>query len=125
MDLERAQESLRAAELCLRQGYFNSAASRAYYPMFQAAQVALAHVGLARPTWSHSGLQAVFATELIQRRKIYPAALRDHLASGLKVRQAADYGPASVSRKIAQRLLQRATVFVSTIEEVITHGPTS
>lgn len=125
MDLNRAQESLRAAALCLREGCVNSAANRAYYAMFQAAQVALAHAGLTRPTWSHSALQAAFATELIQRRKIYPAAFRDHLASGLKVRQAADYGHAGVSQKITQRLLQRAVAFVAAVEEVISHGTTS
>src|SRR6266566_4724991 len=80
MDLDRAQESLRAAELCLQVGYANSAASRAYYAMFQAAQVALEHVGSRRAMWSHAGLQAAFATECIHRRKIYPAALREHLS---------------------------------------------
>jgi hypothetical protein len=56
MELERAQESLQAAELCLQAGWVN--------------------------------------TELIHRRKIYPATFRDYLASGLVVRQAADYGRA-------------------------------
>ena len=124
MDLERAHESLRAAELCLRQGYFNSAASRAYYAMFQAAQVALARAGLARPTWSHSGLQAAFATEFIQRRKIYPAALRNALLSALAIRQEADYGHTGVSQTMARRSLQRAVASVSAVEEVMSHGPT-
>ena len=35
MLLDRAQESLRAAELCLEVELVNSAASRAYYAMFQ------------------------------------------------------------------------------------------
>jgi uncharacterized protein (UPF0332 family) len=125
MDLDRAQESLRAAELCLREGYVNSAASRAYYAMFQAAQVALAHAGFASTTWSHSGLQAAFATELIQRRKIYPVVFRNALASGLEVRQAADYGHAGVSQKMAQRLLRRTAAFVAAVEEVSSHGTTS
>jgi len=125
MDLERAQESLRAAELCLHQGCVNSAVSRAYYAMFQAAQVALEHAGFRRTMWSHHGLQAAFATELIQRRKIYPAAFRNYLTSALEVRQEADYGHAGVSQKTAQRLLQRAMAFVSVIEEVISHGTTS
>jgi hypothetical protein len=32
----------------LREGYVNSAASRAYYAMFQAAQIALEYVGSGR-----------------------------------------------------------------------------
>jgi uncharacterized protein (UPF0332 family) len=114
-----------SAELCLREGCVNSAASRAYYAMFQAAQVALAHAGVASTRWSHSGLQAAFATELIQRRKIYPAVFRNALASGLEARQEADYGHAGVSQKMAQRLLQRAAAFVAAVEEVISHGTTS
>jgi uncharacterized protein (UPF0332 family) len=125
MDLERARESLRAAALCLQEGCANSAASRAYYAMFQAAQVALEHAGLGRERWSHHGLPATFTTELIQRRKIYPASLRDHLVSGLNIRQAADYRHTGVSQKTAQRLLQKAVAFVAAVEEVTSHGTTS
>lgn len=72
MELARAVESLQAAELCLREALVNSAASRAYYAMFQAAQVALEAGGLVRSEWSHRGVQASFNQELIQRRKLYP-----------------------------------------------------
>ena len=60
MDIARAQESLHAAELCLQTGLVNSAVSRAYYAMFQAAQVALETEGIRRPTWSHPSVQAMF-----------------------------------------------------------------
>jgi len=122
MDLDRARESLRAAELGLREGYANSAASRAYYAMFQAAQVALEYIGSGRTMWRHAGLQSTFATECIHRRKIYPAIFRNHLTLGLEIRQEADYGYAGVSQKAAQRLLQRALAFVSAVEEAISHG---
>jgi uncharacterized protein (UPF0332 family) len=125
VNLDRAQESLRAAQLCLQEGLVNSAASRAYYAMFQAAQVALETAGFTRTEWSHPGLQAAFVTELIYRRKMYPAAFRDYLSSGLRVRQAADYGQAGVSRRIAQRLVRRAASFVSAVEGVVHHGTTS
>jgi uncharacterized protein (UPF0332 family) len=58
MDIARAQESLQVAELCLHTGLVNSAVSRAYYAMFQAAQVALEQEGIRRPAWSHPSLQA-------------------------------------------------------------------
>jgi hypothetical protein len=64
MQLERALESLQAAELCLEAQLVNSAVSRAYYAMFQAAQVALEAAGVARAQWSHPALQAAFTTEL-------------------------------------------------------------
>lgn len=122
MRLDRAEESLEAAQLCLEAQLVNSAASRAYYAMFQAAQVALEAAGFVRVQWSHSGLQATFTTELIHRRKLYSATLRDHLASGLGVRQAADYGHAGISGKVAQRLVRRATTFVDVVREVTNAG---
>ena len=79
--------------------HVNSAASRAYYAMFQAAQIALEYIGSGRAMWSHAGLQAAFATECIHRRKVYPAALREHLSIGLRIRQVADYGHTGVSLK--------------------------
>ncbi len=115
--LDRARESLRAAELCRREALVNSAVSRAYYAMFQAAQVALASSGLARAEWTHAALQAAFATELVHRRKLYPPTFRDYLSVGLGVRHVADYGRAGVSGKIAQRTVRRAAVFLRAVEE--------
>ena len=119
MELARAIDSLQAAELCLREGLVNSAASRAYYAMFQAAQVALEAEGLVRAEWSHKGLHAIFNQELIQRRKLYPRALRDYLTAALAVRQRADYGESGVSAKVAHRQVHRTAVFVQRVEEVI------
>ena len=93
--------------------------------MFQAAQLALEHAGFRRVSWSHSGLQATFTTELIHRRKKYPAALRGYLSSGLGVRQVADYGRSGVSQKVAQRQVRRASTFVAAVEEVINGNATS
>jgi uncharacterized protein (UPF0332 family) len=125
MELDRAQESLQAAQLCLQEGFVNSAASRAYYAMFQAAQLALETEGFRRTTWSHPGLQASFTSELVHRRKRYPAVLRDYLSTGLAVRQVADYGRSGVSQKIAQRLVRRAAAFVVAVEEGMHDGRTS
>jgi uncharacterized protein (UPF0332 family) len=86
--------------------------------------VALQISGVTRTEWSHPGLQAAFTTELIYRRKIYPALFRDYLSSGLAVRQAADYGRTGVSKKVAQRLARRAAMFVSAVEEATRHGST-
>lgn len=125
MTLDRAKESLEAAELCLAHGLVNSAVSRAYYAMFQATQVALVRVGVDRPTWSHPGLQAAFSTELIHRRKKYPVVFRDYLSSGLAIRHAADYGGAGVSGKVAQRMVRRAAAFLTAVQESVEHGKTS
>jgi uncharacterized protein (UPF0332 family) len=116
VELKRAVESLRAAELCLDAELVNSAVSRSYYAMFQAAQVALESAGVTRAQWSHPVLQAAFTAELIHRRKIFPRMFRDYLSAGLGVRQAADYGQEGVSRAIAHRMVRRAAAFVSTVQ---------
>jgi uncharacterized protein (UPF0332 family) len=122
MELARAKESLQAAELCLREGLVNSAASRAYYAMFQAAEVALETVGLVRLEWSHKGLHSSFNHELIRQKKFYPRLFRNYLTSALTVRQAADYEEAGVSAQVAQRQVRRAASFVQTVEEVVSRG---
>ena len=122
MLIERANESLRAAQLCLEEQLVNSAANRDYYAMFQAAQVALELAGVARRQWSHATIQATFTSELIYRRKIYPITLRRELSDGLGVRRAADYTELGVSRAAARQLVRRATLFVSTVQQVSRHG---
>ena len=119
MELSRAVESLKAAELCLGENLVNSAASRAYYAMFQAAQAALEAAGLLRSEWTHKGLHSTFNRGLIHQRKLYPRVFRDYLTSALAVRQAADYGESGISAKIARRQVRRATHFVSATGEVI------
>jgi hypothetical protein len=82
-------------------------------------------VGVTRTAWSHLALQAAFTTELVSRRKLFPARFRDYLSSGLAVRQAADYGRAGVSLKIARRLVRRASDFIAGVEERLAHGTPS
>ena len=119
MELTRAIESLKAAELCLSESLVNSAVSRSYYAMFQAAQAALEAAGLVRSEWTHKGLHSSFNRDLIHQRKLYPRVLRDYLTSALAVRQAADYGETGVSDKIAHRQVRRAAQFVNAAKEVI------
>ncbi|MBI2089445.1 MAG: HEPN domain-containing protein [Deltaproteobacteria bacterium] len=119
MEIARATESLKASVLCLREGLVNSAASRAYYAMFQAAQIALEAEGLMRSQWSHKGLHSSFNPELIHQRKLYPRIFRDYLTSALTVRQAADCGEDGVSAKITARQVRRAEGFVNLVTEVI------
>lgn len=90
--------------------------------MFQAAQVALETVGLARSEWSHKGLHSSFSYELIRQKKLYPRLFRDYLTAALIVRQVADYEEAGVSAQVAHRQVRRAASFVQTVEEVISRG---
>jgi len=81
----------------------------------------MAIAGFPEDEWSHQGLQASFARELIHRRKVYPTAFREYLSYGFGIRRAADYGISGVSRKIVQRLVNRAALFVAAVEEQKRH----
>jgi len=121
MDIAKAEESLKAAELCYNAGLYNSSASRVYYAMFQAAQVALEKAGFKRPEWSHTALRAAFGNELTRRRKLYSPFLVRHLTLGLELRLVADYEEGAVSRKHAIRGLGWAKKFIEQIKKGIGH----
>jgi uncharacterized protein (UPF0332 family) len=121
MRLEKAQESLRAAESCLSLELFNSCASRCYYAMFQAAVVALEVAGFHRDAWSHTALQATFTNELIRRRKIYPRRLSEDLNRALFWRNIADYGDAEIGQRRAKQLIEGTKAFIAHVTEVTSH----
>ncbi len=118
MRLEKATESLRAAESCLALGLLNSCASRCYYAMFQAAVIALEAAGFHRDVWGHAALQATFTNELIHRRKIYPRQLTEHLSRALFWRNIADYGDEEIGQRRAKGLFEWAKAFVAKVTEV-------
>src|SRR5713101_8760803 len=117
MFLDRAREALEAAKACLERSLSHSAASRAYYAIFWAAQAALARVGIRRAEWSHPALQASFVNELIRRRKRYPALLGPYLNRTLQLRLDADYRLNGVSQKQSTQAVRWAREFVTSFEE--------
>jgi uncharacterized protein (UPF0332 family) len=90
--------------------------------MFWAAQAALAHVGIQCSEWSHSALQAFFVTELIRRRKRYPALLGQHFNRALQLRLDADYRFKGVSQSQATQAVRWAEAFVAAITTEVPHG---
>ena len=102
---------------------YNSCANRAYDACFQAAVAALLVAGIRpaspRGEWSHEFVQSQFNGLLIIRRKLYPAALCRVLRDTMAVRDKADYTPASVSTRVASRVLQAAQAFVQAIQEKV------
>jgi uncharacterized protein (UPF0332 family) len=117
MPIEKAHELLRAAELCFAETLYNSTANRAYYAMFQAAVVALEKTGL-RPQgdqWSHAAVHALFASEFIHHRKLFPRRVGHYLPDGLAVRHQADYDERSLSQNQARRVLAWAREFLQLV----------
>jgi uncharacterized protein (UPF0332 family) len=119
---DRAREVLNAAQLCLERNLNHSAASRAYHAMFWVAQHALTRYGVRRSKWSHSALQASFVSELIRRRKLYPALLGQHFNRALQLRLDADYRAKGISRRQAAQAVRWAQEFVIALTEEVSHG---
>ena len=113
----KAEENLASATSELANGRYNACANRCYYACFHAGIVALLRAGV-QPQgdqWGHGFVQARFAGELVLRRKLYPAALRDALRVLFDLRQRADYTSAQVSSTQGERGLRRAREFVTTV----------
>jgi uncharacterized protein (UPF0332 family) len=88
--LFKSEQSLGGATSEFANERYDNCANRAYYACFQAAVAALVREGIAPANqasqWGHDFVQARFVGDLINRRKVYPAALRETLLRGLRLR---------------------------------------
>ena len=118
--LFRADESLAGADSEYDNDRYNNCANRSYYACFQAAICALMQAGIGtsgRPgQWGHGYVQAQFVGQLVNRRKLYPASLRDVLARNLELRLVADYRKDEVTATQARRALRRARDLVAAVQ---------
>src|SRR4051812_3470914 len=98
---DKAQECLAGAQSEYVNDRYNNCANRCYYASFQAAVSALVRAGVHPPgrseEWGHDFVQAQFIGQLINRRKLYPTALRSTLEQNYRLRQVADYRRDNVS----------------------------
>jgi uncharacterized protein (UPF0332 family) len=117
---EKAQENLEAAQSEFINRRYNSCANRAYYACFQAAIFALIQADLrpSRDVWGHDFVQAQFNGQLINRRKLYPEALRSTLNQNYTLRDRADYTTVNVRESRAARAVERAEDFLNSIRSV-------
>ncbi|MCX6027933.1 MAG: HEPN domain-containing protein [Chloroflexi bacterium] len=121
--LDKAIESLAGAESEFANRRYNNCANRCYYAMFQAAIAALMAAGIrpvnVRGQWNHDFVQAQFSGVLITRRKLYPSDLAAHFSEVGGRRLTADYGAVSVSRTVAERVVQKTRLFVFAVQRRI------
>jgi uncharacterized protein (UPF0332 family) len=112
--LQKALNSLKAAELCYDNKLYDDAVSRAYFAVLRIAVALLASIGAVAETRRiHAWVQANFSQQFVRRRKIYPKRLSSCLAELRNQRETADYDPTSVSEKTVRRILKQAREFVS------------
>lgn len=108
-----ARESLASAESDFEAQRYSSCVNRAYFACHQAAKGALWTTGLRVD--DHRQVQTRFSGDLIIRRKLYSADLRDTLSRLMPTRHRADYEPETISAAEARRLLRIAQTFVNTV----------
>ena len=115
--LQKAHESLQAAELLSHEGYSDFAASRAYYAMFYAAEALLLDRGLSFS--SHSAVIAAFGKEFAKSGILDPKFHR-YLLDAQDSRNVGDYGIGSgVTPKQVRDILYWTREFLSVAEQVL------
>ena len=112
--LEKSRKSLAAAATLLRDGFSESAVSRAYYAAFYLAQAALATKDISRN--KHSGVIAAFG-ENLTKRSILPGNLHKLLRNLYELRITSDYSiEDEPSIEEAKEALATAKEFATAVE---------
>jgi uncharacterized protein (UPF0332 family) len=116
-NLKRAEESVQAARTLIKEGYFDFAASRAYYAAFYGAAAALLSQDL-----EYSKHSAVIAA--VHQKLIKPGRLDRRYSRELKwlfeLRSIGDYGETRhVPPEDAQKAIDTAEGFLSAIKKLL------
>lgn len=122
MELERAQATLKAAQLCLREHLYDSAANRAYFAAFQAAICAIESRNIQREEWSHKNVHGDFVHFFVRRQKVVSASIVSTLPKLMQLRHVADYKQPGVSQIQAERAVRLAQEFIELIAREILHA---
>jgi uncharacterized protein (UPF0332 family) len=116
-NLERAEQSIRAAKDLVIGGYHDFAASRAYYAAFYGATAVLLSEGL--DFNKHSGVIALIHQRFVKTGKLSKEQGKD-LNWLFEIRSIGDYGgTAHVSQPQAERAIQAAESFLEAIKSLL------
>jgi uncharacterized protein (UPF0332 family) len=116
-NLERAEQSIRAAQELTAGGFHDFAASRAYYAAFYAATAALLGQGL--DLSKHSGVIAAIHQQFIKTGKLSKDQGKE-LNWLFELRNVGDYGvTVHVSQPDAARAIQAADSFLQAIKSLM------
>lgn len=111
--IEKARRYLKSAEILLKDGDFESSASRTYYAMFYVAEAALLTKNLSFS--SHKGVISGFGEHFV-KTGIFSKEMGRELNRAFEKRQIGDYEYTfAISKKEAEQLLMSGKEFVSTI----------
>ncbi|MHC1724534.1 MAG: HEPN domain-containing protein [Syntrophobacteraceae bacterium] len=115
--LEKSTQSIRAAGLLLKEGYFSFAASRAYYAMFYAVEALLMSRGTSFS--KHAGVIASFGKQFV-KTGAFDSRFHRYLLNAFKLRNVGDYGGVqAVSEENARQVIDEAGELLSEIEQYL------
>jgi len=116
-NLERADQSIQAAKDLAIKGYYDFAASRAYYAAFYGATAVLLNEGL--DFGKHSGVIASIHQRFVKTGKLSQEHGKD-LNWLFEIRNVGDYGgTVHVSSSQAERAIQAAESFLRAIKSLL------
>ena len=116
-NLERAEHSIQAAKSLKKFGYYDFAASRAYYAAFYGATAVLLNEGL--DFGKHSGVIASIHQRFVKTGKLDKEQGKD-LNWLFEIRNIGDYGgTAHVEKVQAERAILAAEKFLSAVRNLI------
>ena len=117
LELERARDCLRSAEILAAAAQHSDAISRAYYAVFHAASALLASIG--RSSRTHDGLRALIGEHFVRPGILDPAHGRalSRLAAD---RNDAEYNVAAVFRdEDVREALAHAAAFLAAVHDLL------
>ncbi len=115
--LLKAADSIRAAELLLKEGLYGFSASRSYYAMFYLAEALLAQEGLTFS--SHGEVISTFGRHFAKTKRLDPK-LHRYLLDAFRERQIGDYeASATVTRETAEAPIGQAKEFFTITEDFL------
>ena len=124
--VRKSARALKSARRSLADGDYDGAINRSYYAMFDIARAALLRAGIAEDKLprTHNGV-----IEAFRRHAVQSGLMDQHLAGELSraesLRIKADYTDLETEPKIGSEVVERAELFVSTVERVFDLGESS
>jgi len=115
--MEKADNTIRSAELLLREQYFDNSVSRSYYAMFYSAEAVLLTKDLKFS--SHKSVLTLFGEHFV-KTGIFIPELGRRLNEAFKSRLIGDYSFTSqIDETIATEILNRAKEFIEKIKDYL------
>jgi uncharacterized protein (UPF0332 family) len=115
--IEKSEQSISAAELLMKEGFFDFSAGRAYYAMFYAIEALL--LSREQSFSKHSAVIAAFGKEFV-KSGIFDSRFHHYILNAFDLRNAGDYGVLhAVSEEKAWQTIRQGHELISAIKQYL------